>query len=87
VIAENTSLPNALTVIEQAKEMIREAESLLPDSAETNFRQRLVTELEEENGLARTDAEFRSKAEALLGYYEKVFGVDDLVEKADDVLE
>lgn len=87
MMAENTSLPNALTVIQQAKEMIREVESLLPESAETNFRQRLVTELEEANGLAYTDAKFRSKAEALLGFYEKVFGVDDLVERADDVLE
>lgn len=85
VMAENTSLPNALTVIEQAKEMIREVESLLPDSAETNFRQRLVTELEEENGLARTNAEFRSKAEELLGFYEEVFGVDDLVETTEDL--
>lgn len=87
VIAENTSLPNALTVIEQAKEMIREVESLLPDSVEVNFRQRLVTELEESNGLVHTDAEFRSKAEALLGFYEKVFGVDDLVERTDEGLE
>ncbi len=83
VIAENTSLPNALTVIEQAKEMIREVESLLPDSAEVNFRQRLVTELEDANGLAHADAEFRSKAEALLDIYKKIFGVDDLVEKPD----
>ncbi len=87
VMAENTSLPNALTVIEQAKEMIREVESLLPDSTEVNFRQRLVTELEEANGLAHTDAEFRSKAEALLEFYEDVFGVDDLVEKADEGLD
>ncbi|GJQ53394.1 MAG: hypothetical protein HKUEN02_22410 [Anaerolineaceae bacterium] len=87
VIAENTSLPNALTVIEQAKEMICEVESLLPDSAATNFRQRLVTELEESNRLAQADARFRSKAEALLGFYETVFGVDDLVEKADVILE
>ncbi len=86
-MAENTSLPSALTVIEQAKEMIREVESLLPDSAEVNFRQRLVTELEESNGLAHTDAEFRSRAEALLGFYKRVFGVDNLVERTDDVLE
>lgn len=87
VIAENTSLPNALTVIEQAKAMIREVESLLPASAETNFRQRLVMELEEADGLALTNAEFRLKAESLLDFYETAFGVDDLVEKFDDVLE
>lgn len=87
VIAENTFLPNALTVIEQAKEMIREVESLLPTSAETNFRQRLVTELEEGDGLAHVEAEFRSKAEVLLKFYEDVFGVDDLVEKTDEILD
>ena len=87
VIAENTSLPNALTVIEQAKEMIHEVESLLPASSEANFRKRLVTELEEADGLAQTDAEFRLKAEVLLEYYEKVFGVDDLVERSDEVLD
>ena len=87
VIAENTSLPNALAVIQQAKEMIREVESLLPVSRETNFRQRLVMELEEADGLAQIDAEFRLKAEALLDYYEEIFGVDDLVEKPDEVLE
>ena len=59
----------------------------MPDSVEVNFRQRLVTELEESNGLVHTDAEFRSKAEALLGFYEKVFGVDDLVERTDEGLE
>lgn len=87
VIAENTPLPSALTVIEQAKEMIREVESFLPTSAETNFRQRLVTQIEEPNGLAKTDVEFRLKVEALLEVYEKVFGVDDLVEKPEEILQ
>lgn len=87
VIAENTPLPSAMTVIEQAKEMIREVESFLPTSAETNFRQRLVTQIEEPNGLAKTDVEFRLKVEALLEVYEKVFGVDDLVEKPEEILQ
>lgn len=69
------------------KEMIREVESLLPASAETNFHQRLVRELEETDGLPHTNAEFRLKAKTLLDFYEQVFGVDDLVEKVDEVLE
>ena len=87
VVAENTSLPNALTVIEQAREMIREVESLLPVSEKPNFRQRLVTEMEEAEGLGNTNAEFRLKAEALLDFYEGFFGIDDLVEKPDERLE
>jgi hypothetical protein len=87
VIAESTSLPNAVKVIENAREKIAEVEALLPASEETNFRQRLVTQMEEPNGLANTDVKFRRKAEELLDYYETVFGVDDLVEKPDSLLE
>lgn len=87
VIAENTSLPKALRIVEQAIGMIREVESLLPASTETNFRQRLVTEMEEADGLAHSDKAFRLQTEALLDFYERVFGVDDLIEKADEMLE
>ena len=64
--------------------MIREVETLLPVSEEPNFRQRLVAEMEETYGLANTNAEFRLKAEALLEFYERIFGVDDLVEKPEE---
>ena len=87
VIGEKTSLPNALTAVEQAKGMIHELEALLPVSPNTNFRQRLVAHLETLEGSARqenTDLEFRRKAGALLKFYEKVFGVKDLVEKPDE---
>jgi len=67
--------------------MIREVESLLPVSEKPNFRQRLVTEMEEAEGLGNTNAEFRLKAEALLDFYEGFFGIDDLVEKPDERLE
>ena len=79
VLDETTTLPNALTVIEQAKESIHEVEGLLPPSPNANFRERLVAHLEE-----NADAEFRLKARALLNLYEKVFGVKDVVDKFDE---
>ena len=85
VLAENTSLPNALTVIEQAKEMIHGVEALMPNSPHTNFRERLVAHLEsleESTEQGNMDLEFRLKADALLTFYEEVFGVDDLIERA-----
>ena len=90
VLDENTPLPDALTVVRQAKEMIHEVEALLPSSANTNFRERLVANLDHlENlksseGQENPDVEFRQKADALLIFYEKVFGVKDLVDKPDE---
>lgn len=87
VLGENTTLPNALTVIEQAKGMIHELEMLLPASRNTNFRERLVEHLEkivEANGQENSDLEFRQKADALLKYFEQYFGVTDLVVQPED---
>ena len=91
VLDENTPLPDALTVIEQAKGMIREYEALLPDSPNINFRERLVADLENlerlkaSAGLENTDLDLRRlKAGALLIFYEKVFGIKELVDKPDE---
>ncbi|HSB01992.1 MAG TPA: hypothetical protein VLE49_15185 [Anaerolineales bacterium] len=87
MLEENTSLPHALTVIEQAKGMIHELEVLLPRSQTLNFRERLVTHLEKLEETARqdkADLEFRQKAVALLAFYKKVFGVDDLVDLPEE---
>ena len=87
MLAENTSLSSALAVVEQAKVLIQELESLLPRSRNKNFRERLVAHLEALQACAdpeNSESMFRSKAEAMLAFYEQVFGVDDLVEKADD---
>src|SRR5215207_6020590 len=46
VLDESTSLPVALTVIQEAKGMIQEVESFLPSSPNPNFRERLVAQLE-----------------------------------------
>jgi len=84
VLDENKSLPEALTVIEQAKGMIHAVELLLPDSPNPNFRERLVAHLEHLHasaGQAQAGLEFQQKAEDLLIYYEKVFGVKDLVDQ------
>ncbi len=83
LLDESVVLPDALTNIAGAKELIREVEALFPPSTLTNFRERLVEQLEtlekksvwDENDLA-----FRLKADALLALYEQIFGVDDLIE-------
>src|SRR5687768_17008068 len=65
VLDESIPLPDALTVVQQAKEMIHNVEALLPSSTNTNFRERLVAQLEaleESDGLEDTDLEFRQKA-------------------------
>ena len=87
VIDESISLPVALTVIQQSKEMIHDVESLLPNSPNPNFRERLVAQLEvleDSDSQEDMDPEFRQKADALLLFYEKVFGVKDLVDKPDE---
>jgi hypothetical protein len=88
LLAEHVSLSHALTVVEQAKGMIQELEALLLISPNMNFRERLVEHLENlqaSAGHENTALDLqRTKAEALLIFYEQVFGVDDLVEKADE---
>ena len=84
VLDETTSLPDALTGIEQAKELIHELESILPASSYTNFRERLVAHLEtleQKPAWDDADLKFRLKADALLTLYQQIFGVIDLVEK------
>jgi hypothetical protein len=83
VLDETTSLPDALPIIEEAKELIHELEGLLP-STSTNFRERLVTYLEaldQKSAWDDMDLKIRLKADALLTFYDRVFGVNDLVEK------
>lgn len=77
VIDEITPLPNALTTIQQAMEMIRELTPLLPVSSTINFRERLVAHIEYGN----PDLEFQQKAEALLIFFDEYFGVSDFFDK------
>jgi hypothetical protein len=83
---ETTSLPDALTIVQQAKGMISDVEAFLPDSQSINFRERLVAYLETLKGAGaseNTDLDFQRKAESLLIFYEKVFGIKDVVEEPD----
>lgn len=87
VIGKNTLLPDALTVIEHAKEIIRELESQLPASKNVNFRERLVAHIDTLENLktpSDKDFEFRSKADELLIFYEQVFGVNDVIDQPND---
>jgi hypothetical protein len=88
VMAGDASLAHALKAVKQAKTMIRELEIFLPVSANPNFRERLVVRLEAMEGPVQDEheeREFRLKADVLLSFYEKVFGVDDLIEKPDEL--
>jgi hypothetical protein len=87
VLAETTQLTEALPVIEQAKEMIHELEMLLPASANPNFRERLVAQiehLEKSEGHGKAESGFLQKARTLLIFYEEHFGVKDLAEKPEE---
>jgi hypothetical protein len=83
VVDETTPLPEALTVVQRAKEMINDVELLLPASTNRNFRERLVAhieDLERSTDLGKSDVEFRQKARELLNFYKNHFGVKDLVD-------
>jgi hypothetical protein len=80
----NASLPDALTAVKEAKVMIHDVESLLPDSPSTNFRERLAVQLERISAPDDGTLEFWQKANGLLVLYEEVFGVDDVIEKPDE---
>jgi len=78
VLDEVTPLPSALTVVRQTKDMIHDLDMALPASSDPNFRQRLVTCLEDDDA----PPELQKKAKVLLEVYESKFGVDDLLDNA-----
>lgn len=71
---EKTSLPDAMGMVEQAHEMIRELENDLPASRTVSFRERLLTKMEDRSA---ENAPFREKAQRLISYFEDFFGVMD----------
>jgi len=75
VLDEVTALPSALTVVQRTKDMIHDLDMALPTSPEPNFRERLVTFLEQEDA----SPALLKKARALLKVYESQFGVNDLL--------
>lgn len=80
MLDESTPLHTALTVIQQTKDMIRELDAMLPASPKTNFRERLVAQIENEN----SGMEFQQKAKELLEVYEAQFGINDLLDDPSD---
>ena len=80
VLDEVTPLPSALTVVKQTKDMIHDLDMVLPTSSEPNFRERLVTCLENENA----NPALQQKAKTLLEVYESQFGVNDLLGDAPE---
>ena len=86
VQGDHTPLSQAFIAVKQAKTMIQELERMLPVSVNPNFRERLVARLEslvQPREWEPRDYEFQLKADVLLSFYEKVFGVDDLIENPD----
>ena len=77
VLHENIPLPEALTVVQQAMEMIQELEMFLPASSKISFRERLVEHMERGN----TDPEFQRKADALIIFFDQHFGVKDFFDE------
>lgn len=87
VIDESTPLPEALEIIEQAKAMIKELKTVLPESKSNNFRERLVAHLdylEELPTLGAADRQFQQKARELLLLYRKQLAVKGLFEKLEE---
>lgn len=80
---EQVGLSEALSTIRQTKEKIQELESMLPVSANRNFRERLVQELEH----GHPGSEFLQKARELLSIYKDQFGVKDLIDHLDKISE
>jgi len=85
LLDENIQLPEALTVIQETLQMIRELETYLPGSSTISFRERLIAHKEhleetEEGKLETKAREFLHKVDELLHCYEDRFGVDDFID-------
>lgn len=75
LIGENISLPESLSIVQNATERIKELESHLPVSPNPNFRERIIAYME--NG--DSDLKFCRKAKALLEFLGVQFGVKDFL--------
>ena len=80
LLDESVSLPKAWKVVQQAKKMIQEIDAFLPASSNISFRERLITSMEQ----GHTNADFQQRADALLIFIEKYFGVNDFFDKPDE---
>ena len=84
LLDEDISLPDALAIIQETLNLIREIEPLLPASSAPSFRERLITCKEELQANGRecttSEDEFLRKTEELLTHYEDRFGMDDFID-------
>ncbi len=84
LLDEDISLPEALAMIQETLNLIREIELLLSDSSAPSFRERLITCKEELEANGRecttSEHEFLRKTEELLTHYEDRFGMDDFID-------
>lgn len=84
LLDEDIALPEALSIIQETLDLIREIEPLLPVSTAISFRERLIAHKEflESKGSKPgvVENEFLRKAEVLLACYEDRFGVDDFID-------
>ena len=84
LLDEDVSLPDAMTVVQDTLNLIREIEPLLPESTTISFRERVIAYKEEletkKGGYTTAEQEFLSKTSVLLTRYEDLFGVDDFID-------
>jgi hypothetical protein len=80
VLDESVTLPEALTVVQKAKEMTQEVELLLSPSSSSNLRERLVAHIEQ----GKADLFFQIRAARLLAFYKDFFGVKDLTDIVEE---
>ncbi len=78
VVSETRSLDDALALVIQARGMIGNLAALLALQPGENFRERLVSRIENPPEGEESPV-FRQKAEDLLRFYAEVFGVNDLL--------
>lgn len=81
LLDETIALDEALSLVEHTKGKIHELNSMLPDTPNPNFRERLAAQLE---APGQDPLEFRQKAAELLALYSNVFGVNDVVITSPD---
>lgn len=81
LLANDISLVEGLSIIQETLTLIREIEPLLPESEAVSFRERLIAHKEELESQGRElDGEFLRKTRILLSRYEDLFGVDDFID-------
>ena len=80
VLDDNIPPSESLNVVQRAKEMIKEVETLLPPAPNLGFRERLIAQMEQGD----PESELLGKADALLIFFDTHFGVNDFFDEAGE---